>query len=229
METTNANHNEQSNSKTAEKMMNDTSKSIMDMYTKNINLVTNFYSNLFNSFSNGNKGFNNNYGTSNNYMNNDFAKLFSNSYSGMGNGFSPQTLPTFSNIYQQMIDYNTNLFSMLGKGMNTSINWNELGTKEEALIENRLEAIKNMRHSVIESYNKQLDNANENNKKMIQETTDQFNLLMKQNQKLWSDIFSMNQTPAKAEEKIVKDPIIKDPIINEVKKRSNFTVAEHKL
>ncbi len=229
METTNANHTEQSNSKTAEKMMNDTSKGIMDMYTKNINLITNFYSNLFNSFSNGNKGFNNNYGSSTNFMNNDFAKLFSNPYNGMGNNFSPQALPTFNNVYQQMIDYNTNLFSMLSKGMNTNTDWNGIGKKEEEIIENRLEATKNMRHSILESYNKQLDSVNENNKKMMQETTDQFNLLMKQNQKLWADIFSMNQTPVKTEEKIISNPVVKDPIINEVKKRSNFPLADHKL
>lgn len=229
METTNTNHKTSIGSNTAEKTMNDTGKDMMDTFTKNLNLITDFYSNLFNSLSSGNNGFNNNNGASFNSMNNDFTKLFSNPFSGMGNSFSNQSLPTFNNIYQQMMDYNTNLFSMLSKGMNTNTNWSEVSKKEETIVENRLDTIKNMRHSILESYNKQLDSVNENNRKMLQETTDQFNLLMKQNQQLWTSIFSMNLAPLKSEEKIVKDPILKDPIVNEVKKRSLFPVSDHKI
>ena len=158
---TNTNHTEQSGTKTTEKMMNDTSKELMDIFTKNLNVVTGFY---------------------------------------------------------------VNLFSMVSKGMHTNTDWTEVAKKEEAIIENRLEAIKNMHHSIIESYNKQLDSVNKNNKKMMQETTDQFNLLMTQNQKIWTDVFSMNQTPLKVEDKIVKDPNLKDPILSEVKKPSAFPV-----
>lgn len=153
METTNSNHTEQSGTKTAEKIMNDTSKGLMDMFTNNLNSITGFYSNLFNSFSNVNKG-NSNYGSSTNFMHNDFSKFFSSPFNGIGNSFSNQSFSSFNNVYQQMMNYNTNLFSMLSKGTNTSTDWSEVGKKEQAMIENRLEAGKNMRHSILESYNK---------------------------------------------------------------------------
>jgi hypothetical protein len=233
MENANTNHTEQSGTKTAEKIMNNTSKGVMDMYTKNLDLVACFYSNLLGSFLPQSNTLNYN-PFSSGFATNDFTKLFSNPFNGTGNGLSNQSLPIFNNVFQQIIDYNANLFSMLSKGMNFNNDWAELGKKEEAIVENRLEATKNMRHSILESYNKQLDAVNENNMKMMQETTDQFNLLMIQNQKLWADMFSMNQTPAKAEEKIIKDgiikdPILKDPILSEVKKRSGFPVSDHKL
>ena len=226
METTNTNHTEQNGTNTAEKMMNDTSKGMMDMFTKNLNLVSGYYSNLFNSFSNGNKGLTNNNGSSTNFMNYDLTKLFSNPFGGMGNSFSNQSLPVFNSLYQQMMDYNNNLFSALSKGSNTTTDWSEIGKKQEAMIGNRLEATKNMRRSIIEAYTKQLDSVNESSKKMIEETTNQFNLLMKQNQKLWVDMFAMFQTPQKAEEKIAKDTLVKEPIVSDLKKRTTFAESK---
>ena len=229
METTNTNHTEQSSTKNNEKQMNDTSKEMMDMFTKNLNLTTSFYSNAFNSLSNGNKEFSNSHSSLTNFTNNDFTKMFSNPFNGMGNIFLNQSLPTFESLYKQMMEYNTNLFLMLTKKINTNTDWSEIGKKEEAIIENRLEAIKNMRHSIIEAYTKQLDNTNEHNKNIIHETTEQFNLLMKQNQKLMTDMFVMFQTSQKNEEKSVINPIVSDPILIELKKRSTSPISNHKL
>lgn len=229
METTNTNHMKQSVTDTTEKIMNDTSKEMTDIFTKNLNLVTGFYSNVFNSLSNGNKEFDSNYSSLTNFTNNDFIKTFLNPFNGMGNVFFNQSLPRFDNLYKQMMEYNTNLFSMLGNGININTDWSEVSKKEEAIIENRLEATKNMRHSIIEAYTKQLDSANEHNKKMIQETTEQFNLLMKQNQKLLTDMFIMFKASGKIENKGVSNTIVAEPILNELKKRSASPVSDHKL
>lgn len=64
---------------------------------------------------------------------------------------------------------------------------------------------------------------------MMEETTEQFNLLMKQNQKLWADIFATNNDSSKAEAKTVKDTLVKEPFATDLKKRSTFSEPNHKL
>ncbi len=214
METKNTNHTEQSGTKTSEKIINETRMEMLDMLSKNPKLIADFYSNLFSSFLPKSNAFTIPNPFSNGSATNDFTKMFSNPFNSSTNGFSNLSMPSLDKLYEQMMNQNANMLSMLSKGINTNIDWIEVNKKQEAIIENRLEATKNIRHSVMELYNKQLDSANENAKKMVQETTEQFNVLMKQNQKLWTDMFAMFQAPKKTEEKIVKDSII-----TEAKKR----------
>ena len=218
---TNSNHAANEEAKTVEKMLNDSSKEIMDFYTKQLNVATGFYKNLFDSFSTGNKGWNNTPDFSNGFLNNDLTKAFTMPFSGMGNHFTNPFLPTFDKLYKQMVDYNTTLFTNLTNGLKGSTDISEISKKYQEAINARIEASKNILKTATDAYNKQLDFSLENNKKAMEEMNNQFNVMVKQNQKFWSDLMTSAQAPINSIEKAVKDSI--SP---EIKKRTSVPATE---
>ena len=218
---TNSNHSTNDGVKTAEKLLNNSSKEIMDFYTKQFNVVTGFYKNLFESFSTVNKGWNNTPDFSNNFLNNDLTKSFATPFNGMSNNFANPFQPTFDKLYKQMVDYNTTMFTNLTNGLKSSTDVSEISKKYQNEINTRIEASKNILKTASDAYNKQANFSIENNKNTMEEMNNQFDVMVKQNQKFWSDLMTSTQTPInKAEE------TVKDSISPEIKKRTAVPATE---
>lgn len=221
---TNSNHSTNDGTKTAEKMLNDSSKQIMDFYTTQLNVATSFYKNLFDSFSTGNKGWNNTPDFSNGFSNNHLTKTFTMPFGGFSNNFSNPFLQPFNDFYKQMADTNTAMFTNLTTGLKGNTDMSEFSKKIQDTINTQIEASKTILKNTTEAYTKRLDFSLENNKKAIEEMNNQFNTIVKQNQKLWSDLISSTEAPTKNEEKIVKDSI--SP---EIKKRTTAQQMNYRI
>ena len=212
--------------KTVEKIFSDSTKQITDFYTKQLNTATGFYKNLFDSFSAGNKEWNTN-AFSNGFLNNGLTKMFEVPLNGIGTNFTNPFLTIFDKMYKQMADYNSAMLSNLTNGMKSNVDLSEISKTYQDMVNDRIEASKNILKTATDAYNKQLDFSIENNKKAIEEMRNQFNVMIRQNQKFRSDIMSSSQAPIKNAEKTFKDSI--SP---EIKKRSSVTaneLSDHKL
>lgn len=218
---TNSNHSANNGANSAEKMVNDSTKELTDFYTKQLNVATGFYKNLFDSFSTGNKGWNAKPDFSNGFTNNDFAKAFTMPFNGIPSNFTNPFLPMFDNLYKQMVDYNTTMFANITNSLKANADMPEISKKYQDTVNTRMEASKNILKSAAEAYNKQLDFSIENNKKAMDEITNQFNSMLTQNQKFWSDLLASMHGSTKNEEKIAKDTITP-----EIKKRTSVPANE---
>lgn len=217
---TNSDHSTNDGAKTAGKMLNDSAKEITDFYTKQLNAVTGIYKNMFNSFSTGNKGWDSTSAFSNAFMNNDL-KAFAMPFNGMSNNFTNPFLPNFDILLKQMNDYSLAMFANINNGLKVNTDMSLINTRYQDIVTARIEALKNIFKTSTEAYNKQLDFSMENNKKTMEEMNNQLNAIVNQNQKFWSEVLSSQKSPAKNEEKIVKDLI--SP---EIKKRNSVPVNE---
>jgi hypothetical protein len=249
MDTTKTNEPLNENAKEAGKIFNDNDTAIMDMYGKQLDLITGFYTNFFNTMMGGNKGWkqdkgfmdlfrdNNNFtklfsnsfcGVGNGFQNpfassmqNDFTRLFSNPFNRLSNGFQNPFLTSFEKIFSQMGDYNHNLFSAFTGETRNNTDWSEISKKYKETIDSRLEISKNMLKSATEAYNKQLESSIEANKKMVEDINNQFSSVVKQTQKFWADILNINKSRLTEENLNIKEPTPGEP-----KKRSNVPVTE---
>ena len=218
---TNSNHSKNDGVNPAEKMLNDSSKEIIDFYTKQLNTASGFYKNLFESFSNVNRGWNNIPDFSNGFLNNDLSKVFAIPYSGVNTNFTNPFLPTFDKLYKQMVDYNTTMFTNLTNRLQSSADVFEISKKYQDVINTRIEAYKNILKTTTDASNKQVSFYIENNKNIMEEMNNQFDIIVKQNQKFWSDLMPSVKAPLNDIEKIVKDSI--SP---EIKKRTSVFATE---
>jgi hypothetical protein len=217
---TNSNQSSSDGAKTAEKMLNDSPKEIMDFYTKQLNVATGFYKNIFDSFLNGNKGWNNSSDFSNGFLNNDH-KAFAMPFNGMNSNFANPFVPTFDKVYKQMVDYNTTMSTNLTNGLKANADMSEISKKYQDALNTRIEVSKSILKTATEAYNKQLDLSMENNKNVLEEINGQVNVMVNQSQKFWSDLTTSIQVPITKEEKIAKDSI--SP---EIKKRTSIPANE---
>jgi hypothetical protein len=217
---TNSNYSTNGGAKTTEKMLNDSTKEITDFYTKQLNAATSIYKNMFNSFSNGNKGWSSTPDFSKGFLNNDL-KPFAMPFNGMSNNFTNPFLPNFDTLFKQMNDYSKAMFSNLNNELKGNTDMSVISSKYQETVNARIESFKNILNATTEAYTKQLDFSMENNKKAMEEMNIQLNAMVNQNQKFWSEITGPQQTPEKNEEKIVKDSI--SP---EIKKRTSIPVNE---
>ena len=95
------------------------------------------------------------------------------------------------------------------------------------MVNARVESSKNILKTATESYNKQLEFSIENNKKAMEEMNDQFNAMVKQSQKFWSDLMSSSQATS-----ITLEKAVKDTISPEIKKRTAVPaneLSDHKV
>ena len=234
----------------AQKGFNDTNAAITDMYTKQLSLISGFYTNFFNSMMGANKSWGQDKGFMDMFQNNSFSKLFTNPFSvgannfqnpfismfqnnemsksfsnpinSFGNSFQNPFLTSVEKVYSQMADYNRNLFTAFSKeNSGQNVDLNEISKKYKDTVDSRLEASKNMLKSATEAYNKQFDSVIESNKKMIEEINTQFSSVVKQTQKFWADILQVEKAPFTQE-----DPKVKEPAMNEFKKKANNPVTE---
>lgn len=221
METTN-NVTFNEGTKVMEKLLSTTNSAMTDMYKKQMEATTSFYNNLFNSGLGHNNLWNQNTGIPNIFPSMDMSKWFVNpltnfSITNMQNPFTT----SMENGMKQIMEFNQNLASLFTNGINNNkINWGTISEKYKETINSQLEASNEILNSITEIHNKQSEAALEINKKTINELSEQFNKVMKQNQKLWSDMLNMSRGSLNFEEEITES------VSNENKKRSNVPVSE---
>lgn len=235
METTKSNENATS----AGSEFKETNTAIIDMYSKQLNLVTSFYTNFFNSMmgGNGNKGWNQDKGFAEMYHPaNELSKIFSNSFGGnMNNNFQNPFLGSFEKVCSQLADYNRNLFTAFNNETKTgNVDLNAISKRYKDTIDSRLEASQHVLKSATEAYNKQFDTAVETNKKMMEDINTQFSSVVKQTQKFWNDILKTNTAPLTEEDAYVTKEsamdgtknVAKEPVVDVTKKTTNVPVNE---
>ncbi len=222
METTNskttANETLQESTKMINQWCNEVTASMTDLYKKQLNLVTGFYSNLFSSISNENNN------TIWNPMKN-YTDLFTNP---MKSGLTPfgnfgTNGNPFEKTIQQITEYNQNLFNSLTKKLdNGNIDWTNINEKYQQTIDKEFEASQKMVKSLIESYNKRMENTMEINKDLQKEFSTQLNDLFTLNKQLWEETTKAAKTQAEeTTEKFSKNGNFQE---NEVKKSQKVTV-----
>jgi hypothetical protein len=193
---------------TANKNFKTGTSALLDAYKKQMELMSDLYSNMFNSFSNQNR----------NIWNpvKDYADLFWNNadlkYPRMpfsnfsnGNAANPFSI-SFDKIFRQISDQNQNLVDSFAKQFEEwTSNLNNLNGKYRQLVEKRMEISKEMLDASIDSYHKQVEFAVESNKKLAQELAEQANVLFRANQKFWTDITSTPEEGSTNSETVFKN------------------------
>ena len=233
MGTTKANENATS----AGSEFKETNTAITDMYSKQLNLVTGFYTNFFNSMMGGNKGWNQDRGFADmHHPANELSKIFSKSFGNdANNNFQNPFLGSFEKVYSQLADYNRNLFAAYNsETKNSHVDLNSISKKYKDTIDSRLQASQHILKSATEAYNKQFETAVETNKKMMEDINTQFSSVVKQTQKFWDDILKTTTTPLTEEDAYVaKDSamegtknVTKEPVVDVTKKTTNVPVSE---
>ena len=208
--------------KVIEKLLNNTNSVMTDMYKKQMEVATGFYNNLLNSGLGHNNPWSQNTAIQNMFPSMDTSKWFANPLTNFSTGnMQNQFVAPMENGMKQMMEFNQNLISAFTNGIdNNKTNLGTIGEEYKETINSRFEASKEILNSISEAFNKQSESTLEMNQKTVNEISDQFNKVMKQNQKLWSDMLSTWQGTLNNEEKT------KEPVSNEIKKRPNVSVNE---
>jgi hypothetical protein len=175
----------------ANKGFNQINSTIMDVYSKQLNLVSGFYNNLFNSFPWANKNvWNANMDFTKYFGADETFKLFTpfnwfKTSDYLGNFFKPQS----EDLFKKTIEFNNNWFAELQKQFKiVQMNWVELSEKMQEIAEEEWKATYSSINSLIEAYNKQADFSIESNRKFMEKINSQFDLAAKQSEKFWSDV-----------------------------------------
>jgi hypothetical protein len=186
----------------ANKGFNEINSTAMDIYSKQLNLVSSFYKNLFNSFPWVNKNvWNANIDFTKYFGADGASKLFTpfnwfktNDY--LGYFFKPQS----EDLLSKIIEFNNNWFTELQKQFKImQINWAELSEKMQEIIMEEWKTTYSSINSLIETYNKQADFSIESNKKIMEKINNQFDLAAKQSEKFWSDVLKTVHPSDKSE------------------------------
>jgi hypothetical protein len=203
----NLNENLNESSKAFEKGFGDINANVMDMYNKQMHLLTGFYNNYFSPIMGHTKDWNIGQGFGNNFFGGNLTKMFSNPFMSMNTGFSNPFLLSFDKMYKQMMGGNNNLFSdFTGQMQGSKMDINETGRKYLEAIENQIETSKHIFNSLNEIYGNNINSSVETNKKLTEEIGKQFSLIIKQNQKIWADILDAYRMPVNGESKNSKEP-----------------------
>ena len=180
----------------ASKGFNEINSTIMDVYNKQLNLASSFYSNLFNSFPwinknvwNANMDFSKSFGADGaSKLFNPFSWFKTSDY--FGDFFKPQS----EELLKKTIEFNNNWFAELQKQFKImQMNWVELSEKTQEIMEEEWKATYSSINSLIETYNKQADFSIESSRKFMEKINNQFDLAAKQSEKFWSDILKTTQ------------------------------------
>ncbi|MDF2448497.1 MAG: hypothetical protein K0R26_1001 [Bacteroidota bacterium] len=216
--TSNANETLQESTKVINQWLNEVTNSMTDLYKKQLNLVSGFYGNLFNSFnSESNKNvWNPMKGYSDLFLNGPL-KPGSIPFTNFGVGNNP-----FEKTFQQITEYNQNLFNSFSRKLdNGNIDWASINEKYQQAIEKEFEATQKLVKTMIESYNKRVENTVEINKDLQKEFSNQLNELFDLNKQIWADTAKAVKTKEETADKFSKNGNTQE---NEVKKNQKVTV-----
>lgn len=186
----------------ANKRFNEMNSTIMDIYSKQLNLASSFYSNLFNYFPWANKNlWNANIDFTKPFGSDGEPKLFApfgwfKTSDYLNNFFKPQT----EDLLKKTVEFNNHWLAEVQKQLKiVHMSWVELSGKTQEIMEEERKTIYSNINSLIESYNKQSDFSIEASEKFMKKINEQFDLVAKQSEKFWSDISKRVQTSDKAE------------------------------
>lgn len=173
--------------KMAGKWVNDATASALEMYQKQLNLATAYYSNLFNSFWGGQR--------------NVWAPL--QAYTGMFspnshasfNPFMPigswkQNDDMFSQFGKMLREYNQQFFQSLTSRFETSgVDWKQINGQYQEIMEKESESFREITKTFNEMLTRQMDLSAETNKKLQEEVSRQLDRVFKLNQQFWLTTF----------------------------------------
>lgn len=223
METTNskttANDTLQESTKMINQWTNEVTASMTDLYKKQLNLVTGFYSNLVSSLNgeNNKDAWNPMKSYADLFLTNPMKSGMA-PFGNFGTGNNP-----FEKAVQQITEYNQNLFNSFTKKLdNGNIDWASINEKYQQTIEKEFEASQKMFKTMIESYNKRMENTMEINKDLQREFNNQLNELFDLNKQLLAD--TTKAAKAQAEETTDKFSKNGNTQENDVKKNQKITV-----
>lgn len=222
METTKSNGAVTDNAKMAEKWFTDANNTMMEIYNKQINLASSFYSNLLNSTLGNNKNWNGNSFSNDNMLSGNFSKFFwspvSNFY-GINN--SSNLFSAYDKMYKQLLESNHYFLNEYSNQItNSEINWNTINKEYKDTFDRRVDSSRKMLTTISEVYNKQLNFALDSEKNLFEEIHDQFNMLIKQNQKWLKDLIETSEKVFDSDDKKHKESFA-----NENKKRTTIPVV----
>lgn len=224
METTNstttANETLQESTRMINQWANEVTASMTDLYKKQLNLVTGFYSNLFSSL------YGENNGTAWNPMKTYTDLFFTNPMKSRLTPFGNfgTTANPFEKTIQQITEYNQNLFNSFTKKVdNGNIDWTTINEKYQQTIEKEFEASQKMVKTLIESYNKRMENTMEINRDLQKEFNNQLNELFNLNKQLWAD----TTKEAKAQTEETQEKFSKNGNSHETEVKKNQKVTVH--
>lgn len=207
--------------KMSEKWFNETSEAMMNVYNKQLQFTTGLYENFANMFFGNTKSWSERQNFSELFLNSDLAKWPGVSFTG-SNGGSNIFLSSFDRIYKQTLEYNRNLLASLNNTMKENqFDWSKINEDYLKSTELQLEISKKMIISLSEMSNKQLDLSIDYNKKVMDEINTQLNALVKQNQKMWTEVYNMQEQQSNVEEKKTKESAK-----SETKKKWDVPVVE---
>jgi plasmid maintenance system antidote protein VapI len=168
--------------------------SMMEAYQKQLSQVTEFYTNIYNSFSGQAKNmWNPMQNQSNLFFNNEALKSVSTPFNGFGmNGSNSNP---FEKIVKQVSDYNQNLMGSLTKQFDhTNLDGKLVADKYKKLVEERADVSKEYINTLAETFNKQMESTLAMNKKLQEETNKQFESVLKLTQEFFAGVLNTNQT-----------------------------------
>jgi hypothetical protein len=184
-------------SKIAGKWLADSSASMMEIFNKQMNLATSFYSNLFRNF----------WGAANDNSSaqggvsvpfwgaNEMMKAFSTPFNGhAGNGNSANSVfANYSKYFTQMAEFNRSLFSQAIREIpDATADWKPLAAEYERLLESELQNTKELVDTMMENYKKRMEFTTAANQKFVDELARQFNAAVRQNLKFWENAMKLS-------------------------------------
>ncbi|MBC7693840.1 MAG: hypothetical protein H7141_00185 [Burkholderiales bacterium] len=222
METTNstsANDTYFESTKLVNQWYTDVAKTMADLYKKQLNLTTGFYSNLFGSVGGNNNIWNPMKNFSEMFNSDAMKKASSFNMSGMNsNIFNP-----FDKTIEQLNEYNQNLIKGFNKKMeNGGTDFSAFNEKFQQTLEKEFDASRKLTSTLMESYNQRIENSMEINKDLQKEFNTQLNELFNMNKQLWADTTKVAK--AQTEETAEKFSKNGNSHENEVKKNQKVNV-----
>lgn len=220
METTKTSDTLLESAKMAEKWMNESSAAVMEIYNKQLNLASGYYTNYINSIWSNGKVPGGSQQFLDNYFGNKMAKSFWTPYSALYNNGDSNPLSSFEKMQKQYMDFNRTLFNDMTVRLRTNdLDWSSVGNEYKGILDKQIEATKKAMSTLFETYQKQLNFTMDTGKEMMNDMSNQFNAIYKQNQKNWSDMMQPNAPVSN-----LPATKAKEPAFTESKKHSNIAV-----
>jgi hypothetical protein len=215
METTQTNnHTPLEGAKISEKWFNSVNSAMMDIYNKQLNLATSYYTNLLNPTLGSNHSLEKITNPFNTFFNNGATKNFWFPLGNDGAAFTNPFLHSFDKTYKDLLEYNRNLLTTFNTELKSNISdWSKVRQEYREFIEKQIDVSKKIAESIAESYNKQGDFSTKSYKESVEKIKKQMDTVFEQNHVFLSNLL---KDPKNGDDNEVKEE--KAPIIKETKK-----------
>jgi hypothetical protein len=206
--------------KISEKWFNNANAAMMEIYNKQLNLATGYYTNLINSTLGGNHGQDKMTNPFSALFNADAAKGFWFPFGSNGSVFSNHFLSSFNKVSEDLAEYNRNLLATLNTEFKSNVSdWSKIKQEYREYFEKQLEISKKIGSSIAEAIDKQGNFSTQIYKDAVEKINHQMDSGVQQDQDVLSTILNSTQNSSNTEEKKTKDSVVSD-----TKKKTNATV-----